>query len=120
VVSTDLSKLIDACRTAHESGTDLDAVRRDGLTREEVDLLAASSVQGRFTYIHPEGQPSGWITADRKDFRVPTDPSYAERYVEAFAHLCRRGYIAHTGGALFELTPAGWEEARSRARDVAL
>lgn len=113
-------KLIDACRSAHESGDDLDIVRRERLTREETDLLAAASVMGRFSYIHPDDSDWGWIRADRRDFKVPSDPAFAERYVQAFIRLCRKGYATHTGGVLFELTPAGWERARSLARDVAL
>ncbi|MBN2565256.1 MAG: hypothetical protein JXB46_06060 [Candidatus Eisenbacteria bacterium] len=120
MIATELTRLIDACRSAHEIGTDVDAVRRERLTREESDLLTAASVQGRFSYIHPDNAEWGWIRADRKDFNAPSDASYAARYREAFVRLCRRGYVSHTGGVLFELTPAGWERARSQARDVAL
>jgi hypothetical protein len=111
----ELSALVTICKEAVKLGAEaLKKRQAANLSQEEKDLLIAASSNGEFHVITGERIPSAVIRAGGLDFPKIIEPAACAKYVGAFRELCRRHYVEHDSGVLFNLTAAGF----ARAEDI--
>jgi hypothetical protein len=120
----DPASLAAICSAALEIGSKIaEVARKIAISRDETELLAAAAAaEGVFNVLSVDQMPGSWIRvgwrSGRRDFCDDKDPAVAATYMDAFQHLCERGYIRHEGGDLFVLSGKGWKVAHSRAKRV--
>lgn len=93
----------------------------EDLTLEEKTLLVAARDYGSFEVVSDlqAFQFGSRIMSVRVElpeqrylnFKIPSDPVYTMRYLEAFFGLCRRSLIVHQHNAEFSLSAAGYRVA---------
>jgi len=112
----DIPSLIVLCDAVLTSGNKaIEAYRKKKYSDAEKELLIAAASKGTFLFISLD--QGTWIRAGDQNFPATeaVDPALTAAYIEAFEHLCERGYIKHDSGMLFKLTAAGFKEARRLA-----
>ncbi|MEA1959581.1 MAG: hypothetical protein U9N44_08010 [Chloroflexota bacterium] len=112
----DIAALVALCQAALTSGNKAREIyNKRKLSAEERELLIAAAPQGTFCFI--QLNEGSFIRVENQDFPTneEADPAITAAYIEAFKHLCERGYIEHDSGMLFKLTVAGFKEARRLA-----
>lgn len=116
--------LAELCRLAIISPTVQPA---EDLTLEEKALLVAAKDYGSFEIVSDVEafQFGSRILSVRVElpeqkflnFKIPTDPTFTMRYLEAFSGLCRRSLMVHQHNAEFSLSAQGYRVAMELALD---
>jgi len=113
----DIVSLVALCQVALTSGNKArEMYKKKKLSDAERELLITAASKGTFLFISLD--QGTWIRAGDQDFPSTenVDPALTAAYIEAFEHLCERGYIEHDSEMLFKLTVAGFKEARRLAQ----
>jgi hypothetical protein len=104
-------------KIAEELAARVRATFKKELRQEERELLRSSAATGEIRYL--TSNESVWIRAGQDHYGDRNDRTVGMRYKAALDKLCKRGFVRHSKGMLYELTYEGIQLAKDLASETA-